>query len=103
MLHAFAAGTANYTVQSIGFALHAKRNDFVYWPGELSGLDRGSKTVELGPITLPNGHSKVLGRSISYDTLVLAIGPQLDMNSFLKGGVGWLADDLTRMAGPLLY
>ena len=86
MLHAFAAGTANYTVQSIGFALHAKRNGFVYWPGELSGLDRGSKTVELGPITLPNGHSKLPGRSISYDTLVLAIGSH--SNDFHTPGVG---------------
>ena len=73
MLHTFAAGTANYTIQSISFAPRAKRNGFAYWPGDLSGLDRGSKTVALS-ITLPDGHSKLPGRSISYDTLVLAIG-----------------------------
>jgi NADH dehydrogenase len=74
MLHTFAAGTANYTVQSISFAPHAKRNGFVYMPGDFCGLDRGRKTVDLAPITLPDGHSKSSGRSISYDTLVLAIG-----------------------------
>src|SRR5262249_46388641 len=49
-------------------------NGFVYLPGDLCGLDRGRKAVELAPITLPDGHSKFPGRSISYDTLVLAIG-----------------------------
>jgi NADH dehydrogenase len=32
MLHTFAAGTANYSTQSISFASHAKRNGFKHWP-----------------------------------------------------------------------
>jgi NADH:ubiquinone reductase (H+-translocating) len=86
MLHTFAAGTANYTVQSISFAPHAKRNGFVYMPGDLCGLDRGRQTADLAPITLPDGHSKFPGRSISYDTLVLAIGSHA--NDFHTPGAG---------------
>jgi NADH:ubiquinone reductase (H+-translocating) len=86
MLHTFAAGTANYTVQSISFAPHAKRNGFIYLPGDLCGVDRARKTVELAPVTLPDGHSKFPGRSISYDMLVLAIGSHA--NDFHTPGVG---------------
>src|ERR1700731_4750832 len=74
MLHMFAAGTANYSTQSFSFAPLAKRSGIDYWPGELCGLDRERKTVELGPITLPDGHSELPGRSIPYDTFALAIG-----------------------------
>ena len=55
------------------------------WPGELCGLDRERKTVELGPITLPDGRSELPGRSIPYDTLVLAIGSH--SNDFHTPGV----------------
>ena len=85
MLHTFAAGTANYSTQSFSFAPLAKRNGIDYWPGELCGLDREHKTVELGPITLPDGRSELRGRSIPYDTLVLAIGSH--SNDFHTPGV----------------
>jgi len=55
MLHTFAAGTANYTNENISFISHAKRNHFRYWPGELSGLSRSRKTVELGSVSMPDG------------------------------------------------
>jgi hypothetical protein len=38
MLHTFAAGTANYSTQSIGFEQHAKRSGFEYWPGDPTAL-----------------------------------------------------------------
>ena len=78
MLHMFAAGTANYATQSISFASHAERNGFKYWPGDLCGLDRERKLVELGPFTLPDGNNKLPGRSIPYDILILAIGSRSD-------------------------
>jgi NADH:ubiquinone reductase (H+-translocating) len=85
MLHTFAAGTANYTTQSFSFAPLAKRNGIDYWPGELCGLDRERKTVELGAVMLPDGRSELPGRSIPYDTLVLAIGSH--SNDFSTPGV----------------
>jgi NADH:ubiquinone reductase (H+-translocating) len=70
MLRTFAAGTANYSTQSISFAPHAKRNGYKYWPGDLCGVDREHKMVELGAIKLPDGASKLPGRQISYDILI---------------------------------
>jgi NADH dehydrogenase len=78
MLHTFAAGTANYSTQSISFAPHSTRNGYKFWPGDLCGLDRARTVVELGPITLPDGNSQLPGRSISYDLLILAIGSHSD-------------------------
>lgn len=74
MLHTFAAGTANYTNENVSFVSHAKLNHFRYWPGELRGLDRRGKVVELGPVLLPDGRERLPGRSIPYDTLILAVG-----------------------------
>ncbi|MGH9676558.1 MAG: NAD(P)/FAD-dependent oxidoreductase, partial [Candidatus Acidiferrum sp.] len=85
MLHTFAAGTANYSTQSISFAPHATRNGYKFWPGDLCGLDRTRKAVELGPITLPDGNSQLPGRSIPYDILILAIGSH--SNDFETPGV----------------
>src|SRR4051794_25773536 len=80
----FAAGTANYTNENISFISHAKRNHFRYWPGELSGLSRSRKTVELGSVSMPDGE-KLPGGSFSYDTLILAVGSRA--NDFGTPGV----------------
>src|SRR5262245_66345605 len=67
------AGTANDANENISFISHAKRNHFRYWPGELSGLSRSRKTVELGSVSMPDGE-KLPGGSFSYDTLILSVG-----------------------------
>ena len=74
MLHTLAAGTANFTNEAISFISHAKRSGFRYWPGELAGLDRRNKVVQLGPVPLPDATEMLPGRSIPYDTLILAVG-----------------------------
>jgi NADH:ubiquinone reductase (H+-translocating) len=78
MLHTFAAGTADYTNENISFISHAKLNGFKYWPGELRSLDRGRKAVDLGPVPLPDPEETLAGRSIPYDTLILAVGSRAD-------------------------
>jgi NADH:ubiquinone reductase (H+-translocating) len=85
MLHTFAAGTANYTNENISFISHAKLNGFKYWPGELRGLDRSGKAVDLGPVPLPDPKETLAGRSIPYDTLILAVGSRA--NDFGTTGV----------------
>jgi NADH:ubiquinone reductase (H+-translocating) len=85
MLHTFAAGTANYTNENISFISHAKLNGFKYWPGELRGLDRSGKAVDLGPVPLPDPKETLAGRSIPYDTLILAVGSRA--NEFGTPGV----------------
>ena len=78
MLHTFAAGTADYTNENISFISHAKLNGFKYWPGELRSLDRSRKAVDLGPVPLPDPEETLAGRSIPYDTLILAVGSRAD-------------------------
>jgi len=85
MLHTFAACTANYTSQNISFVSHARRSGFRYWPGELAGLKRSRKVVELGPVPLPDAAEMLPGRSIPYDTLILAVGSRA--NDFGTPGV----------------
>lgn len=85
MLHTFAAGTANYTNENISFISHAKLNGFKYWPGELRGLDRSRKAVDLGPVPLPDPEETLAGRSIPYDTLILAVGSRA--NDFGTPGI----------------
>ena len=55
---------ANYTNENISFVSHAKRSGFRYWPGELAGLNRSRKVVELGPVPLPDATEMLPGRSI---------------------------------------
>jgi NADH:quinone reductase (non-electrogenic) len=85
MLHTFAAGIANYSNENISFVAHAKRHRFRYWPGELSGLDRRRKVVELGPLPLPDSKETLPGRSFPFDTLILAVGSRA--NDFATPGV----------------
>jgi NADH:ubiquinone reductase (H+-translocating) len=53
LLHAFAAGTANPSHHRISFLNHARRHHFCFWPGEMSGLDRAARTVQLAPFVPP--------------------------------------------------
>src|SRR5215469_5465194 len=85
MLHTFAAGTSNYSNENISFISHAKLNGFKYCPGELRGLDLSGKAVELGPVPLPDPEEALAGRSIPYDTLILAVGSRA--NDFGTPGV----------------
>jgi len=85
MLHTFAAGTANYGSENISFFSQAKRSGFKYWPGELAGLDRSRKLVDLGPVRLPDATKSLPGRSLPYDTLILAVGSRA--NDFGTPGV----------------
>lgn len=85
MLHTFAAATENHTIQNVPFVAQAERAGFRYWPGALRGLDRGAKTLKLGPVTLPDGESALPGREVPYDKLVLAVGSLA--NDFATPGV----------------
>jgi len=85
MLHTFAAGTANYTIENISFVSHAKSSGLRYWPGELAGLNRSRKVVELGPVPLPDATETLPGRSIPYASLILAVGSRA--NDFGTPGV----------------
>src|SRR5690348_10881165 len=74
LLHAVAAGSLNMDEHALDYLAQAHWHHFGYRLGEMIGLDRANKQVRLGPIHDEEGVEITPGRSISYDTLVIAIG-----------------------------
>ena len=74
LLHEVAAGSMDFAVQEMEFGAQAHWHHFHYRIGELIGLDRTKREVQLAPY-LDNKGCEVLGRrSFPYDTLVIAVG-----------------------------
>lgn len=85
MLHTFAAGTSDYANENVSFLPHAKLTGYKYWPGDFGGLDRKTQTIKLNPTHLPALGEMLPATTIHYDTLILAIGSQV--NDFGTPGV----------------
>ncbi|MFB9948707.1 NAD(P)/FAD-dependent oxidoreductase [Rhizobium puerariae] len=85
MLHKIAAGTANTSQQQTTFLAQARAAGFTFQPGELSGLDRKAREVEIAPIHAPDGRLLVPARRLAYNKLILAVGSQA--NDFGTPGV----------------
>ncbi len=85
MLHKIAAGTANTSQQQIAFLAQARAAGFTFQPGELRGLNRGTKTITLAPVLALDGRQLVPERQLNYDVLIIAIGSQA--NDFGTPGV----------------
>ena len=85
MLHTIAAGTRHVHQQCVHFLAHAQDHGYAFEPGELVGVDRDARRVELGPIRAADGKVLVEARSLPYDWLVLALGS--GVNDFGTPGV----------------
>jgi NADH:ubiquinone reductase (H+-translocating) len=85
MLHTFAAGTSDYAEENVSFIPHAKLTGYKYWPGDFGGLDRKTQTIKLKPTPLPAAGEMLPATTINYDTLILALGSQV--NDFGTPGV----------------
>ncbi|MFP3711289.1 NAD(P)/FAD-dependent oxidoreductase, partial [Paraburkholderia sp. SIMBA_009] len=55
MLHTIAAGTRDVQQQQVIFLAHARDHGYTYQPGELKGLDRARRRVQLAEIRSPDG------------------------------------------------
>lgn len=73
-LHEVAAGTLDTGQEQVSFIVQASRHGFRYLPGEMLGLDRAKRLLQLGPLRGPDGREILPPREILYDTLVLALG-----------------------------
>jgi len=74
LLHDVAAGSMEFEVQETEFRAQAHWHHFHYRIGELIGLDRNKREVDLAPY-LDNEGRQVIGRRLfPYDTLIIAIG-----------------------------
>ena len=74
LLHEVAAGSLDASSNEVNFRAHALKHHFEFQLGSMSGLDRESRKITLAPFYDNDGDEVVPERSVSYDTLVIAIG-----------------------------
>ncbi|WP_454650031.1 NAD(P)/FAD-dependent oxidoreductase [Bradyrhizobium liaoningense] len=85
ILHTIASGKRDISQQQTTYAAQARDAGFAYQPGELCGLNRIEREVQIAPLHGPDGRLLVPGRRFAYDKLVLAVGSQA--NDFGTPGV----------------
>jgi NADH:ubiquinone reductase (H+-translocating) len=85
LLHEIAAGSMDFAVHEIDYLAQAHWHNFHYRIGEMIGLDRQRREVELAAYVDEEGHEVTPRRSFRYDTLIIAVGSQ--SNDFGTPGV----------------
>ena len=74
LLHVVAAGSMDPSEHQLNYLAQGHWHHFRYHFGEMIGLDRVTKTVQLGATYDDEGREIAAPRGIPYDTLVIAIG-----------------------------
>jgi NADH dehydrogenase len=74
LLHEVAVGTMGPHIDDVIYLGHAKAHHFRFQQGRMDGLDRANRQVRLAPIVDADGQEVIPSRSVSYDTLVIAVG-----------------------------
>ncbi|WP_293749131.1 NAD(P)/FAD-dependent oxidoreductase [Limnohabitans sp. Rim8] len=73
-LHEIASGSMDLGDHEVDYMAQAHWHHFTFRIGELAGLDRSHKTIELAPYLDEDGVAVTPTQRISYDTLVICIG-----------------------------
>ncbi|NBU19776.1 MAG: NAD(P)/FAD-dependent oxidoreductase, partial [Betaproteobacteria bacterium] len=73
-LHEIASGSMDLGDHEVDYMAQAHWNHFTFRIGELKGLDRVNKTIELAPYVDEQGRDVTPTQYIHYDTLVICIG-----------------------------
>lgn len=76
LLHQLAAGSYDTHAEEIEYLAQASWNHFKFRLGTLEGLDRASRTVQLGASHDEAGDEITPAQQVPYDTLVIAVGSQ---------------------------
>ena len=84
-LHEIAAGSMDIGDHEVGYLAHAHRHGFRFRIGEMTGIDRIRREVQVAPFADRKGREVTPARSFPYDTLVIAVGSQ--SNDFGTPGV----------------
>jgi len=74
LLHSVAAGSLRRSQHELNYLAQAHWHHFTYRYGEVVGLDRAAKQVKLAAMQDEEGRLITPATSLSYDTLVMAIG-----------------------------
>src|SRR5688572_1549412 len=84
-LHEIAAGSMDLSAHEVDYLAQSHWHGFRYRIGEMVGLDRERREVQVAPYFDDEGRQVTPPRSFAYDTLVIAVGSQ--SNDFGTPGV----------------
>lgn len=73
-LHEIASGSMDMGTHELAYVAQARRHHFRYRLGEMIGLDRHKRELQVGPIVDEDGHPVTPLRTLGYDTLIIAVG-----------------------------
>jgi NADH dehydrogenase len=73
-LHEIASGSMDFGDHEVDYMAQAHWNHFTFRIGELKGLDRANKTIDLFPYLDSDGSPVTPIQQIEYDTLVVCVG-----------------------------
>lgn len=74
LLHEVAAGSLDVGHHAVDYLHHAHEHHFRYRIGQMTGLDRAARTIQLAASHDAEGREVTPVRAIPYDTLVMAVG-----------------------------
>jgi len=74
LLHEVAAGSMDLGVHELNYLAQSHWHHFRYRLGEMIGLDRQRREVQVAPVIDGDGDEITPRRAFSYDTLVIAVG-----------------------------
>lgn len=74
LLHEVATGALDSGIDELNYRAHGKKHGFEFQIGRMNGLQRDLKKVVLQAMIDEEGREVLPERTITYDTLVLAIG-----------------------------
>ena len=74
LLHEIAAGSMDLGVHELDYLAQAHWHGFRYRIGEMTGIDRERRMVQVAPFIDDEGRQVTAPREFPYDTLVIAIG-----------------------------
>jgi NADH dehydrogenase len=74
LLHEVAAGSLDRSENELDYLAQAHWHHFTYRFGEMTGLDRASSEIELGPTFDEEGREITPASRLGYDTLIMAVG-----------------------------
>jgi NADH dehydrogenase len=95
-LHEIAAGSMDIGVHEVDFLAQSHWHHFRYRIGEMTGLDRERREVQVAAFVDEGGEQVTPRRTVPYDTLVICVGSE--SNDFGTPGVNEHAMKLESMA-----
>lgn len=73
-LHEVASGTLDIHREGLSYLMLAKERNFTFVPGNVTGIDRDTRCVQIGPYYSAQGHLVFDARTLHYDSLIVAVG-----------------------------